>query len=106
MNGETKYTFRLLLLLSGTQEELKIGKALTLIYTIDKLTEDKVFVLDLALSFCLPDSICDTAPSIDILKGTRVPIPLCNENATFALPGTFEIVKWDVNMFVKICEDF
>ena len=70
----------------GTQEEIKIGKALTLIYTIDKLTEDKVFVLDLALSLCLPDSECDT-PSIDILKGIRVPIPLCNENATFALPG-------------------
>ena len=74
-------------MLSGTQEELKIGKALTLIYTINKLTEDKVFVLDLALSLCLPDSSCDIAPSIDILKGTRVPIPLCNENATFALPG-------------------
>ncbi|XP_038050728.1 uncharacterized protein LOC119723897 [Patiria miniata] len=70
----------------GTQEELKIGKALTLIYTIDKLTEDKVFVLDLALSLCLPDSDCDS-PSIDILKKTRVPIPLCNENATFSLPG-------------------
>ncbi|XP_071798137.1 uncharacterized protein [Asterias amurensis] len=71
----------------GTQEELKIGKALTLIYTINKLTEEKVFVLDLALSLCLPDSACDTAPSIDILKGTRVPIPVCNENATFTLPG-------------------
>ncbi|XP_022103294.1 uncharacterized protein LOC110986022 [Acanthaster planci] len=70
----------------GTQEQLKIGKALTLIYTIDKLTEDKVFVLDLALSLCLPDSDCNT-PSIDILRKTRVPIPLCNENATFTLPG-------------------
>ncbi|XP_033637723.1 uncharacterized protein LOC117298529 [Asterias rubens] len=85
--GKWSITFTIFDYHWGTQEELKIGKALTLIYTIDKLTEDKVFVLDLALSFCLPDSICDTAPSIDILKGTRVPIPLCNENATFALPG-------------------
>ncbi|XP_033637389.1 uncharacterized protein LOC117298318 isoform X2 [Asterias rubens] len=85
--GKWSITFKIFDYHWGTQEELKIGKALTLIYTINKLTEDKVFVLDLALSLCLPDSSCDIAPSIDILKGTRVPIPLCNENATFALPG-------------------
>ncbi|XP_022102001.1 uncharacterized protein LOC110985344 [Acanthaster planci] len=84
--GKWSLTFTIFDYHWGTQEELKIGKALTLIYTIDKLTEDKVFVLDLALSLCLPESECDT-PSIDILRKTRVPIPLCNENATFTLPG-------------------
>ncbi|XP_038062441.1 uncharacterized protein LOC119732930 [Patiria miniata] len=84
--GKWSLTFTIFDYHWGTQEELKIGKALTLIYTIDKLTEDKVFVLDLALSLCLPDSDCNT-PSIDILKKTRVPVPLCNENFTFTLPG-------------------
>ncbi|XP_038050876.1 uncharacterized protein LOC119724026 [Patiria miniata] len=84
--GKWSLTFTIFDYHWGTQEEIQIGKAVTLIYIIDKLTEDKMFVLDLALSLCLPDSECIT-PSIDILKRTRVPIPVCNENATFTLPG-------------------
>ena len=72
---------------AGTREQIRLGRAVTITYTVDKLTDDGVFLLDLGLTVCVPD--CDAAPSIDILRGARVPIPLCNENATFTLPGDY-----------------
>ena len=87
----------------GTQEQVHIGRAVTITYTVDKLTADKVFLLDLGLIVCVPN--CAEAPSIEILRGTRIPIPLCNENATFALPGNYPqnlLRHWPVWIWISI----
>lgn len=52
-------------------------------FTVDKLTAEKVFVVDLSVTLCI-DGTCTP---INLLHGARVPIPICNANGTFSLPG-------------------
>ena len=43
----------------------------------------KVFQIDLSVTLCI-DGTCRP---IYLLQAAHVPIPVCNENATFSLPG-------------------
>ena len=52
-------------------------------YSVDKLDVEKVFVLDLAFQIKIEGDVT----SVTILSDMKVPIPGCNENATFTLPG-------------------
>ena len=52
-------------------------------YAIDKLDEEKSFLVDLSVMVCI-DNSCNTVP---IVSQLLVPIPFCNPNATFSLPG-------------------
>ena len=45
--------------------------------------EEKYFVLDFSLRLEIENEISEYI----IISGTRIPIPVCNENATFTLPG-------------------
>ena len=51
--------------------------------TIDKLDAEESFRINLDISVCI-DSDCSTTP---VLQDSLVPIPFCNLNASFQLPG-------------------
>ncbi|XP_072033446.1 LOW QUALITY PROTEIN: uncharacterized protein [Amphiura filiformis] len=70
----------------GDPQTINIGSALKATVIIDKLIDKKVFIVDFAFSVCLPDDDTCLLPSIAILTGARIPIPLCNSN--FSLGGT------------------
>ena len=76
-----------LILQTGSRQYINIGSAVKVSYIIDKLSDEKVFVLDFAFSVCLPDDDTCLLPSLDILKNTKVPIPFCNKNFSLSLPG-------------------
>ena len=59
-------------------------------FTVDKLTAQKEFLIDLSVSLCI-DGTC--AP-INLLQGALVPIPICNPNATLSLPGDGSIAGY------------
>ncbi|XP_072033124.1 uncharacterized protein [Amphiura filiformis] len=67
----------------STEEMHALGSAIMLRFSIDKLDADKEFVLDLSFQLKIEGVTTD----FNILSATRVPIPLCNENTTFSLPG-------------------
>ena len=52
-------------------------------YSVDKLDVEKVFVLSLALQIDIEGDVT----AITILSDINVPIPGCNEDASFTLPG-------------------
>ena len=52
-------------------------------YAVDKLDEEKSFQIDLSLVLCI-DNNCETIP---VFSKLLVPIPFCNPNGTFSLPG-------------------
>ena len=82
-----------LLLISGQTEQQLIG-AFTLTYSINKLDAEKVFEIDFGASVCPDGEECIF--DIDIIEDYRVPIPLCNSNFSFSLPGKH---VWIVFMF-------
>ena len=59
-------------------------------FTVDKLTAKKEFLIDLSVSLCI-DGTCTP---INLLQGAHVPIPICNQNATFSLPGDGSIAGY------------
>ena len=59
-------------------------------FTVDKLTAKKEFLIDLSVSLCI-DGTCTP---INLLQGAHVPIPICNTNATFSLPGDGSIAGY------------
>ena len=59
-------------------------------FSIDKRDDQQSFSLDLDFEFCVDN---DCKP-MEILNGALVPIPLCNPNTTFGLPGGGSIVKF------------
>ena len=54
-------------------------------FIINKLSDEKIFVVDFALSVCLPDDDSCLLPTVDIMKGTRIPIPLCNTDFSLSM---------------------
>ena len=71
-------------LLLGQPDEVDIG-AVQIGYAIDKLDDEKVFVIDLSVKVCTePDNCIFDLPIVDDHK---IPIPLCNSNFSLALPG-------------------
>ncbi|XP_038050869.1 uncharacterized protein LOC119724020 [Patiria miniata] len=68
----------------GKSQQQSIGP-ITLKYSINKLDAEKVFEVDFGASICqgADDCIFD----VDIIQDYRVPIPFCNSNFSFALPG-------------------
>ncbi|XP_072033123.1 uncharacterized protein [Amphiura filiformis] len=67
----------------GTEEVEMLGNAIEITFSIDKLDDDKEFLVNLALKLDIEGDITE----LGILSNTRFPIPLCNTNATFTLPG-------------------
>ena len=52
-------------------------------FSIDKLNVEKEFAVNLSFQLKLEG----VATGFTILSDTRIPIPLCNENASFSFPG-------------------
>ena len=52
-------------------------------YTIDKLDQEKSFRVDFIIEICI-DNVCEDVP---VLTEFLVPIPFCNTNGTYGLPG-------------------
>ncbi len=77
------------IIVSGQPREVDIG-AVKIGYTIYKLDDDKVFVIDLSAKVCT-DGQSDCILDLQIADDYEVPIPLCNSNFSLALPGTFWI---------------
>ena len=65
-------------------------------FTIDKLDDIQSFALSLDIEFC-PDGDCT---SMEILDDLIIPIPFCNPNITFSLPGDGSIAG-----FVEFLKD-
>ena len=51
--------------------------------SIDKLVQEESFQINLDITFCL-DGYCTITP---VLSDALIPIPFCNLNASFELPG-------------------
>ena len=64
-----------------------LSAAIIFRYLIDKLDEEKSFLVDFSLDLCIDDT-CEMVP---IVSKLLVPIPLCNPNGTFTLPGNGSI---------------
>ena len=69
-------------------------------FNVDKLTEQKEFLIDLAVTLCI-DGTCRP---INLLQGAHVPIPICNPNATFTLPGDGTIAGYLADLTGEITD--
>ncbi len=61
-------------------------------FSVSKLDADKVFEVDLSFQLKLDGDITN----FNIATDTRVPIPICDPNAAFTLPG-----DWSITAFVR-----
>ncbi|KAK6174798.1 hypothetical protein SNE40_013376 [Patella caerulea] len=84
----------------GTPEEIPIGDAITLRFTIDKNSDEKVFIVDFGLKIKLTDD--ETSIDSQMIEDMRIPIPICNEN--FTLPGGGSIKEFAKAMGGKLSQ--
>ncbi|XP_072023446.1 uncharacterized protein, partial [Amphiura filiformis] len=67
----------------GKNEVMMLGNAIYIRFSIDKLDSSKEFSLNFAFQLDLNGDITD----FNIVSDLRIPIPVCNENSVFILPG-------------------
>ena len=73
---------------TGQPDKIDIGTAVSIGYTIDKLDDEEVFVIDLSTKVCPDQSDC--VLDVEIIRDHKIPIPLCNMNFSLSLPGKYE----------------
>ncbi len=74
---------------SGKPDEVDIG-AISIGYTINRLEDQKVFVIALTAKVCIDQQDC--LIDLPIVNDYKVPIPLCNTNFSLILPGMLNCI--------------
>ncbi|ESO82597.1 hypothetical protein LOTGIDRAFT_236952 [Lottia gigantea] len=76
----------------GTEEEEKLSEFVFIKFKIDRLLEQKMFIVDLSIKMCFKGAdSCEI--DLPVLQQSRIPMPLCNMEMGFKIKD-FSLKNW------------